>query len=245
MNAIVALPLEQKIEIKPLKPMGLIESILLFGIPAAALAASLWLLWPALVAAGMDRALAYTICLTGVNIGLLVASIVGYVLEGNPLTWSAYAQRMRLTRMTGNIWLWAIFGTIFYLLLSLVINFIAVPLLNALKISIALPWPSTSGWMHVVILFFNIVGEELWWRGYILPRQELSFGKRTFLLHGILWACFHMYKWVQVPFMFFTTWVIPFIAQRKKNTWPGMIMHLSLNSSGPLLEIIFKALNLI
>ena len=29
-----------------------------------------------------------------------------------------------------------------------------------------------------VILLFNIGGEELWWRGYVLPRQELAFGIR-------------------------------------------------------------------
>jgi hypothetical protein len=89
MNAATALPLAQNADLKELKPMGLLESLLLFGIPTAVLAASLWLLWLALVAAGMDGALAYTICITSVNIGLLVASIVGHALEGNPLTWSA------------------------------------------------------------------------------------------------------------------------------------------------------------
>jgi len=56
------------------------------------------------------------------------------------------------------------------------INIIAFPLLNVLKITPPeLPWPPLSGWMNVIVLFFNIVGEELWWRGYILPRQELTF----------------------------------------------------------------------
>jgi len=246
MDITAALPLGQKSELKALKPMGLIESLLLFGIPAAVLAASLWLLWPALVAAGMDGATAYAISLTWVNAGLLVASMVGHALEGNPLTWSAYAQRMRLTGMTGRIWLWAILGTIFYLVLSLMINIIAFPLLNVLKITPPeLPWPPLSGWMNVIVLFFNIVGEELWWRGYILPRQELTFGKRTPLLHGILWACFHMFKWYQVPFMLLNTWVTPFIAQRTKNTWPGIIAHASLNSAGPVAVIILNALGLI
>lgn len=45
--------------------------------------------------------------------------------------------------------------------------------------------------------------------------------------------------------MLLNTWVIPFIAQRTKNTWPGIIMHLSLNSSGPLLVIILRALDMI
>jgi membrane protease YdiL (CAAX protease family) len=29
----------------------------------------------------------------------------------------------------------------------------------------------------VLILVCNIGGEELWWRGYVLPRQELAFGR--------------------------------------------------------------------
>jgi membrane protease YdiL (CAAX protease family) len=33
----------------------------------------------------------------------------------------------------------------------------------------------------VVILVCNIGGEELWWRGYVLPRQELAFGRATWV----------------------------------------------------------------
>ena len=247
MNATAALPLvEHPSELKPLKPMDLIESLLLFGVPTAALAASMLWLWPTLTSAGMDRATAYAVSLTWVNIFLLVASIVGHALEGNLLTWSAYAQRMRLTRMTGRIWLWVILGTIFYLVLSLLVNIIAFPLFDLLKFTPpTIPWTPLPAWMNIIVLFFNIVGEELWWRGYILPRQELSFGKRAWLLHGILWACFHMYKWFTVPFMMLTTWVIPFIAQRTRNTWPGIISHACLNSAGPIAEIILTALNLV
>jgi hypothetical protein len=34
----------------------------------------------------------------------------------------------------------------------------------------------------VVMLVCNIGGEELWWRGYVLPRQELAFGKAACFL---------------------------------------------------------------
>src|SRR5690242_6436799 len=37
----------------------------------------------------------------------------------------------------------------------------------------------------VLILVWNIGGEELWWRGYVLPRQELAFGTATWVVHGI------------------------------------------------------------
>jgi len=37
----------------------------------------------------------------------------------------------------------------------------------------------------VVILVCNIGGEELWWRGYVLPRQELAFGRARGLSTGL------------------------------------------------------------
>ena len=91
---------------------------------------------------------------------------------------------------------------------------------------------------HIIVLFFNIVGEELWWRGYILPRQELTHGKITWLIHGTLWACFHMFKWWAVPFMLITCQIIPFVAQKTKNTWPGMINHIIINGAGAIMAAL-------
>jgi len=45
----------------------------------------------------------------------------------------------------------------------------------------------------VLILVCNIGGEELWWRGYVLPRQELAFGKTAWVVHGISWSVFHLF----------------------------------------------------
>ncbi len=37
-----------------------------------------------------------------------------------------------------------------------------------------------SNWLPffamTITLVFNILGEEFWWRGVVLPRQELAFG---------------------------------------------------------------------
>jgi membrane protease YdiL (CAAX protease family) len=40
--------------------------------------------------------------------------------------------------------------------------------------------------------FLNIVGEELWWRGFIQPRQEPVFGHRTWIVQGLLHGAFHV-----------------------------------------------------
>jgi membrane protease YdiL (CAAX protease family) len=80
----------------------------------------------------------------------------------------------------------------------------------------------------VVILVCNIGGEELWWRGYVLPRQELAFGEATWIIHGILWSVFHLFMqptlWDTFR-MAITGIALAFVAQRTKSTWPGMVGH--------------------
>jgi len=246
MDISTALPLEQKSELKVLKPMGWFESIIMFGIPAAAYATGMLWLRPALVARGMPIGNAQFIAMALLNVGLLAAAVIGYLLEGNPLTWSGFARRMRLTRMSGRVWQWTLLGTVFLLLLSLAVNLVAVTLFKAINFALpSQPLGNRPLWMIVTSLFLNIVGEEIWWRGYIFPRQEVAFGKKAFMVQWILWPLFHIVRWYEVPFMYLTQWVIPFIAQRTKNTWPGIISHASLNSAGFLLEIILKALKLI
>lgn len=89
-----------------------------------------------------------------------------------------------------------------------------------------------SWWIVVyyaaVMLVCNIGGEELWWRGYVLPRQELAFGRHAWIVHGILWSAFHLFMqptlW-DTTRMAITGLALSFVAQRTKNTWPGVIGH--------------------
>ncbi len=227
------------LEVKPLRPMGLIQSIILFGIPAFALFASMTWFWPGLMDIGVERAAAYTVSLGLVNAGLVVAAVAGYLLEGNPFTWQAFSRRMRLTAITGRAWLWVVGGILVFGIGALLINSLALVIYKALNFSMPdITIGPTTIMMQVVTLALNIIGEELWWRGYIQPRQELVFGKITWLVHGTLWALFHMFKWWAVPFMLITCQVIPFVAQRTKNTWPGMINHLVVNGVGMILPYL-------
>ena len=80
----------------------------------------------------------------------------------------------------------------------------------------------------LVMFVCNIAGEELWWRGYVLPRQELAFGKATWVIHGIFWSAFHLFMqptfWDTVR-MSITGVGLAFVAQRTRNTWPGIVGH--------------------
>jgi membrane protease YdiL (CAAX protease family) len=71
-------------------------------------------------------------------------------------------------------------------------------------------------------------GEELWWRGYVLPRQELAFGRSAWVIHGICWSVFHLFMqptlWDTIR-MAITGLALSFVAQRTRSTWPGIVGH--------------------
>lgn len=101
-----------------------------------------------------------------------------------------------------------------------------------------------SWWVAVyyvtVLLVGNVAGEELWWRGYLLPRQELAHGSATWVIHGVLWAAFHLFfqttMWDLVR-MVPTCCALAFVAQYRANTWPGIVGH-TFGNSPFLLQIV-------
>jgi len=95
----------------------------------------------------------------------------------------------------------------------------------------------------IILLVFNIGGEELWWRGYIMPRQELVFGKATWIINGFLWACFHLFihsTLFDLVRMMPTCLALAYVVQRTRNTWTGIIGHTVGNS--PLVVQILQGI---
>ncbi len=104
-------------------------------------------------------------------------------------------------------------------------------------------------------LLCNVMGEELWWRGYLLPRQEMAHGRAAWLVHGALWAAFHRAAWLVhgalwAAFHLFFQWTLwdlvrmlptccalAFVAQHRRNTWPGVFGH-AVGNSPLLLQIV-------
>lgn len=81
--------------------------------------------------------------------------------------------------------------------------------------------------------FFNIVGEELMWRGYLLPRQSATLGRYAWILNGLLWAIFHVgIGWRIAILLLPIEFIVPYVVQRRQNTWLGIIIHGLYNGSG-------------
>lgn len=81
--------------------------------------------------------------------------------------------------------------------------------------------------------FFNIVGEELMWRGYLLPRQSATLGRYAWILNGFLWAIFHVgIGWRIAILLLPIEFIVPYVVQKRQNTWLGIIIHGLYNGSG-------------
>ena len=226
---------------RELRATNLLENILLFGLPGLGLYAAFHWISPWLaqwVPLGEARIIAGAL----VMLGVLAAAWIGFRREGHPLTWVAFAARFRINRMDGRTWLWTVGSIIAYVVLALLANNVAPLLFKAIgftpPIETAEPWGLAALPLVLTGLALNILGEELWWRGYVLPRQEKQFGRLAWLWHGVMWAFFHFFKWWTIPALLFVCPVVPFVAQKTRNTIPGMISHLIVNGLGIAIAVI-------
>jgi membrane protease YdiL (CAAX protease family) len=191
-----------------IKPMPFWQSLLFFGIPALMAVVSQYMLYPFFMSVGIAEETAYHYQMLIVFTFLLCAAFVAYVIEGNPLDWSSFRYRFRLFRLDRIGWKWTFGGLAVDILLSLVATVLAIQVYNILKYTppeLSSSDPIMNLPLMAFVLFMNIISEELWWRGYILPRQEKQYGRYTWAIHGVLWAFFHAFKWWAVPFMLITT----------------------------------------
>jgi membrane protease YdiL (CAAX protease family) len=83
--------------------------------------------------------------------------------------------------------------------------------------------------LYFVGWFFNIFGEEFWFRGYILPRQELAFGKATWLVNGLMFTLNHIWQpWILIAILP-SSLLLAYSVQSRKNTWIGILQHGFVN----------------
>jgi len=90
-------------------------------------------------------------------------------------------------------------------------------------------WLSGSwGWFAVLfalVLFNTVLGEELLFRGYLLPRLEGRFGKRAWLVNGVAFAAYHLHTpWV-IPTALLDSLALSYPSQRYRSAWLGIIVH--------------------
>ena len=84
------------------------------------------------------------------------------------------------------------------------------------------------GWFAVIVVlavFNTVLGEELLFRGLLLPRMRGVFGRGDFVANGALFAAYHLHTpWV-IPTALFDIVVLAYPSRRFQSAWMGIIVH--------------------
>jgi membrane protease YdiL (CAAX protease family) len=231
-------------------------SSLFFGVPTVLGVLGLYVVMPALARAGLPLFWNYMLTVVGMFPLLLGAALVAYRLEGRKLSWRGLKRRFRIYRLSREEWLW----TVGLLVVFVGGQVLWMPTAGWLASVLPLPLPEglphaldprvaktsvpseflglglRGNWgaalAYLAILVLNIVGEEFWWRGYVLPRQELAHGRWTWLVHGILWTLFHAPFWWNLVSLLPSTLSLSYVTCRLRNTTPGIVAHAVMNGLG-------------
>ncbi len=83
-------------------------------------------------------------------------------------------------------------------------------------------------WLGVLLVFFvfnTVLGEELLFRGYLLPRMQGVFGSRDWMANGILFATYHLHVPWMIPLTLLDTFILSWPARRYRSALVGIIVH--------------------
>jgi membrane protease YdiL (CAAX protease family) len=224
-----------------LKPLRLVELLGLVGAATALNAVACRIAIPALDALGLfPIEVSYFAC-----VGLLVlVPMFAWALhlsrkEAFPTGTPGILARMRIKPIRGREWLWTL-GTFLALATAsyLIADFVMPRLdLDATPFFFRnMPLEPGDRWILAVwpaFFFFNIFGEEFFWRGYIQPRQELLNGPWTWLVQGLLWAGWHVPMGLDLvvaslPIFF----ILPAVVQMRRNTSIAIVVHALFGAFG-------------
>jgi membrane protease YdiL (CAAX protease family) len=233
------------------------------GLPSVAAYATIHHVVSPLVARkGIPFFTGYMIWWPGFMALYLAAALTAYHLEGNAWHWPAFVERFRLQKPTVRVWLWAIGFLIVQSTIASVGLTLAAARVQSLPlfrlpdafppelrpggINTSIPselmgMPLRGRWWIAVLYLLgwalNIAGEELWFRGYLFPRQELAHGRYTWLVHGLCWGLNHLWQLWTLPVILPASLLWGLVVQKAKNTWVTVFVH-GLANLLPLIPIV-------
>ncbi len=230
----------------PDKTVSLYKAILLFAGFTAYFFILLFTLLPFLKAhVSLNPALYWFITGYFLFIPLFVFSIAAATREGNT-DFKSILQALNIKKLTATDWKYSIAGLLLVFVCTGIIFGISIMLSKYCGIR---PLSTTPWFMEIrpfqgiekllllvwlPMFFFNIVGEELLWRGYIQERLE---GKIAWLICSLLWLLFHLPFGLDLMIMLIPViLVVPYIYSRTRNTLTGIFIHGIYN--GPIFVLV-------
>jgi CAAX protease family protein len=85
------------------------------------------------------------------------------------------------------------------------------------------------GWFGLILVWFvfnTVLGEELLFRGLLLPRMNRAFGRGDWAANGVLFAAYHVHvPWVIPATLLFDTFAMAYPTKRYQSAWIGIAVH--------------------
>ena len=81
------------------------------------------------------------------------------------------------------------------------------------------------GLILVMFLFNTMLGEELLFRGYLLPRMNGAFGRGDWVANGLLFAGYHLHVPWAIPGTLLDMFTIAYPTKRYRSAWIGIAVH--------------------
>jgi membrane protease YdiL (CAAX protease family) len=77
----------------------------------------------------------------------------------------------------------------------------------------------------LVALFNTVLGEELLFRGFLLPRMAGVFGKADWVMNGLLFGLYHLHQPWDILSSIIVGGIFAFPSRRFRSAWFGIIAH--------------------
>jgi membrane protease YdiL (CAAX protease family) len=220
--------------------------VAIWAAAALPMAAAAWLVTPVLADSfggdgivPMAKALYVSLTVGLVWQFVLVALLVRR--EQGTLRWSTVRQALWLTsprsprsgRVGGRVWLILIplivlFGAAHELVPTIAApenrDFATLVESDAGKEFLSGAW----GWYALLLVNFvfnTALGEELLFRGFLLPRMRGAFGRGDWVANGLLFTGYHLHVPWGMPATLLDTFFIAYPAKRFRSAWIGIVVH--------------------
>ena len=207
---------------------------------------SYWVIMPILLSRGNTYPFTFLFL---INLCLVWQGVLAYILlrrEVKPFTWQGVKERLwwqtpsnpRTGRPSKWLYLWTIPLSILAFLGYANLGWLndlwvkAFPFLEPRSFAVIqnAAEPAFGQWwllgvLAVQIVFNYILGEELIFRGILLPKMNGVFGKCDFLANHLLFTAYHLHFFWTTPARLLIDWAYAWPTKRFKSYWLGAIIH--------------------
>lgn len=81
------------------------------------------------------------------------------------------------------------------------------------------------GLIAVMLTFNTVLGEELLFRGLLLPRMRAAFGRADWAANGLLMGLYHLHQPWSIPSSIVAGLLMAYPTRRFRSAWLGIIVH--------------------